>query len=107
MSLNQLPNYLRMHRKRAALSQEDVAFLIGVGNGSQICRYERDALVPNVEAALGLSIILGKSVEELFAGLYARIKSEVIARSKLVAVRERCTTRRHHVLRTLSAKRAN
>src|SRR5260370_17003351 len=36
-----LENYLETYRKRTALSQKEVAFLLGAQSGAKVCRYER------------------------------------------------------------------
>ena len=44
MSSSPLPNYLRPHRKRLGLSQEEVAFLLGFrgeSKGAGVCKDER------------------------------------------------------------------
>jgi DNA-binding XRE family transcriptional regulator len=65
-----LPNHLRPHRKSLALSQDEVAFLLGNQNGAQVCRYEQFDRVPSLETALAFEAMFKKSVSELFPGLY-------------------------------------
>jgi hypothetical protein len=45
-------NYLRSNRKRLALSQDEVAFLLGALSGTKVCRYERFVRTPSLETAL-------------------------------------------------------
>jgi transcriptional regulator with XRE-family HTH domain len=82
-----LPNHLRAHRKRLGLSQEDVAFLLGMGDGAKVCRDERFARRTSLETALAYEAVYKRPVSELFAGLYERIEEEVAARSKILAQR--------------------
>jgi transcriptional regulator with XRE-family HTH domain len=87
MASPQLPNYLVSNRKSLALSQDDVAFLIGTKNGAKVCRLERFARDPNFETALAYEAIFQKPVRELFPGLYRDIEKEVAARAKILAAR--------------------
>jgi len=88
MTWPQLPNYLRSNRKRLALSQEEVAFLLGCDTGQAACRHERFARAPTLATALAYEAIYRKSVRELFAGLYQKIEEEVAARAKALGSRK-------------------
>ena len=86
-----LPNYLRTNRKQISLSQEEVAFLVGVkgmDKGGKVSRDEGYSRVPTLEFALAYEAIYGKPVRELFAGLYEQIAPEVSARAKLLSYRK-------------------
>lgn len=85
--MSQLPNYLRSHRKRLALSQEDVAFLLGTQSGAKMCRYERFVREPGLEVALAFAVIFGKPLEEVFAGTYRKIERLIAARAKALGYR--------------------
>jgi transcriptional regulator with XRE-family HTH domain len=109
MTLPLLPNHLRPHRKSLALSQDEVAFLLGNQNGAQVCRYEQFDRVPSLETALAFEAIFKRSASELFPGLYQRIEQEVAARAKALAERTGCgkvnqrTTRKREVLADLAS----
>src|SRR6266853_310668 len=79
MTWVQLPNYLRANRKRLALVQDEVAFLLGAETGESVCRHERFAREPSLAVALAYEAIYQKPVRELFAGLYKKIEKEVAA----------------------------
>lgn len=82
-----LSNYLRTHRKRLALSQEEVAFLLGakgMDKGIKVSRDENHARKTNLETALAYQVIYGIPVGELFAGLYAQVEREVKERAKVL-----------------------
>jgi transcriptional regulator with XRE-family HTH domain len=85
MTSLQVPNYLRANRKRLALSQDEVAFLLGTQSGAKVCRYERFAREPSLETALACEVIFKRSVSELFPGLYQKIEREVAARARALA----------------------
>jgi transcriptional regulator with XRE-family HTH domain len=80
-------NHLRANRKRLALSQDEVAFLLGTQSGAKVCRYERFVREPSLETALAYEAIFKRTVSELFPGLYQKVEREVAARAKTVAER--------------------
>ena len=101
MNSPQLPNYLRASRKRLALSQDEVAFLLGTQDGTTVCRYERFLRNPSLETALAYEAICRRSVSELFPGLYQKVEREVAARAKSLAER----TERRQCRRQAARKR--
>ena len=82
MASSRLPNYLRTNRKRLALSQDEVAFILGTRSGAKICRYEKFVREPSLETALAFEVIFQKPVSELFGGIYQKVEQEVAARAK-------------------------
>src|SRR5207247_8053742 len=103
MTSPQLPNYLKANRKRLALSQDELAFLLGAQSGAKVCRYERFVREPSLETALAYEAILKRSVSELFPGLYQKIEREVGARAKLLAARTDGRKSDRHALRKREA----
>jgi hypothetical protein len=89
--VSSLPNYLRTHRKRLALSQEEAGFLLGIkglNKGIKVCRDEALAREPSLRDALAYAVIYGQPVRDLFAGVYERIEREVAERAKVLAYRQ-------------------
>ena len=82
---HRLPNYLRTHRKRAGLSQDEVAFLLGCQSGAKVSRYERLARRPSLETAFAYEAVFGVSARELFAGVYEKVEREVVKRARILA----------------------
>lgn len=80
-----LPHYLRNHRKRAGLFQEDIAALLGDRTASKVSRYERRHRMPPLLTALAYEAILGKPVAELFGGVYEPIRAAVQRRAKTLS----------------------
>ena len=111
--MSQLPNHLRSHRKRIALSQSEVAFLMGAHGGAKVCRYERFARNPSLETALAFEVLLQKPARELFPGLYRKIEKEIAARTKILIHRMnhekpgRKTTRRRQALTNIISSESN
>jgi transcriptional regulator with XRE-family HTH domain len=84
---NKHPHYLRSCRRRASLSQRDIAFLLGVKAISKISRYERNVMLPPVRTALAYEVIFGRPVTQLFRGAYDRIRSDVRRRASKLATK--------------------
>ena len=80
-----LPNLLVSHRKRAALSQEEMAFLLGTRGGSKISMYERFTRGPSLEIVLAYEVIFGKPASQLFAGLCKEVERRVVERARVIA----------------------
>ncbi len=80
-----LPNYLRTYRKRAGLSQDEVAFLLGYQSGTRVSRYECFGRQPELETALAYEAISGVPARELFAGMYEEIEAETRKRAGVLA----------------------
>lgn len=85
--MSSLPNYLRACRKRAGLTQDDVAFLLGNRTAARVSRYERFRYVPGFCTALALCIIFHKSQQELFNGEWQKVESTMRRRAKRLAAR--------------------
>lgn len=113
MSSPQFPNYLIANRKRLALSQEEVAFLLGTETGEKVCRHERFLQVPDLETALAYEAIFQRSARELFGGLFRRIEKEVAARAKILTTRpdrrkpNQRSVRKRQVLGNIAAMQSN
>ena len=82
MASQYLSNHLLSHRKRSALSQDEVAFLLGFESGAKVCAHERFSGEPGLHAALAYEVIYNKPIAQLLPGLFQQIQSEVSARAK-------------------------
>jgi transcriptional regulator with XRE-family HTH domain len=106
----QFPNYLKSNRKRLGLSQGDVAFLLGMQQGGQVCRHERFTRAPSLEVALAYEAILQRSACELFNGLYQQVEQQVAVRAKALIEGgrpSRQNTLRSQLLTNLASKSLN
>jgi transcriptional regulator with XRE-family HTH domain len=105
--MHKLPNYLRTYRKHAALSQDEVAFLLGLSKGNKISRHEHSARVPSIEALLAYEVIFGVPPRTLFAGTFEKVEHLTKERAealiaKLAAQKlDPLTARKIQVLRRL------
>jgi transcriptional regulator with XRE-family HTH domain len=76
-----LVHYLRNERRRAALTQADIAALLGGPWKGRVSWYERGA-TPPTDVALEYEAILGKPVSELLGGAYDRAAFNVRQRAR-------------------------
>lgn len=72
--------YVRRTRRRWALSQPELAQLLGISQ-SVISRIEAGELIPGTSLALGLQVIFGQSPRALFPGLYSSVEDAVMAQA--------------------------
>jgi len=82
MSHRKLPNYLRASRKKAGLSQDDLAFLLGCETGTKVSRYELFRRQPGLPTVFALEAIFGKPARELFAGMYEDAEQQTAERAR-------------------------
>jgi len=112
MTSTAITNYLLSHRKRLALSQDEVAFLLGKHGGTKVSRYERFARTPSLETALALEAVFQTPVRELFGGVYERIEQEVAGRAKVLTYKKELerpnprSVHRREVFAKLAAKKS-
>ena len=77
-------NHLRAYRKRAGLSQDELAFLLGCKNGTKVSRYERLERRPTLETILAYEVVLGVHARDLFAALYRQVEADTKPRVQLL-----------------------
>ncbi len=69
----EIASYLRSLRKRAGLSQRDLADLFGHLTKGEVSRHERAESLPSLLAALGYEAVFRVPVAELFPGIYETV----------------------------------
>lgn len=82
MKPRKLPNYLKSSRRRAALTQGDVAELLSLRNDATVSRYERRGRLPSLEIALAYEVLHGIPVAELFPGALHDARLRLRARAR-------------------------
>ena len=101
-------SYIRSYRRKARLSQEDVAFLLGGTSGTSVSRHERGRRAPTVETALAYEVILGKPIGELYRRFLVSLRQDIRKRAEQLLQRElprECTGRAPQVRRRAELKR--
>lgn len=84
---HKLENYLRTHRRRAGLTQREVAQLLGATSPTKVSRFEHFRRQPTLETAFAYSAIFRVPVRALFAGTQQRV--ERVSRRRLRALAKR------------------
>jgi transcriptional regulator with XRE-family HTH domain len=82
-----LPSYLRSERRKWALTQRELAELLGDISPSVISKYETLVRTPSAETMLGLQVVFGVEPHTLFPALSDVMRRAVIV--KAVALGER------------------
>lgn len=82
-----LPNYIRTFRRKADLSQDELARLLGVVAGTTVLRHEDYQRLPTLETALRYAAIFRTDPREIFAGSYAE-QSQVVAENARLLFKE-------------------
>ncbi len=102
-----LKNYIRSARKRAGLSQGDLASLLGGRGGKLVSRYELFQREPMLPMALAFESALGVPVNELFKGLAETARQTALRRAKVMELQlrnkpaTRATERKRQSLRRI------
>jgi transcriptional regulator with XRE-family HTH domain len=104
MPPHRLENYLRTHRKRSGLTQEEVAFLLGCEDGSQVSRYEKRRHLPPLETALACEAIFGVPIAELFAGVRQGVEKNIEERRLELRARLQAKPAQHRKARVTAQK---
>lgn len=98
-----LESYLRTHRRKAGLSQSELARLIGA-DGPTVCRLERGHRRPNLKVALACEFVFQVSLQEIFPGISQEVETSLIERARelhRVVQRRRETPRQRRCLETV------
>ena len=74
------PSYLRTHRKKSGLTQQEVGFLLGFVDGETVGRYERQIRKPTITTTFACQVIFDVAPRELFPGMYEKVETVIIGR---------------------------
>lgn len=77
-------NYIRSHRKRAGLDQEELAFLLGCQCGTKVSRYENFSREPNIQTVFACQAVFQIEARTLFPGMYTKVEHKVITRARML-----------------------
>ena len=76
-----LKTYLRPFRLRWGLTQRELAFLIGVKNGTVISRLEGLKKSPRLAWAVACAVVFDTRALEIFPGLFSEVYDDVLNRT--------------------------
>ena len=82
--MKSLSQYLHTHRLRSALSEQELANLLGLKSASTISRFENGLRSPTIEAALACQILFDVTPAELFPKLYANVEEAVMRKTHVL-----------------------
>ena len=80
MSHLPLASYLRTHRRKSGLTQQELARILGYVHGGPVSRHELAADVPSFLAGLGYEAVFRISVSDMFPGVYEKIERTIESR---------------------------
>ena len=87
-------NYVRTYRKRAGLTQRDIAFLLSGKHVSTAHRWEQGRQLPSLAALLALEVVLDSRAQDLFNDLAADVKRIIKQRGEHLL--KRCRQKARH-----------
>ena len=74
---NHTTHYLRRYRLRAALTQREMAQLLGCRSPATVCQYEARKREPDLRTALAYQVVFGLPIEALFPGIHREVEQKV------------------------------
>ncbi|HKY31671.1 MAG TPA: hypothetical protein VJV23_03970 [Candidatus Polarisedimenticolia bacterium] len=96
-----LENYLIRHRKRSRLTQAELAYLLGVSDGTKVCHHEVFTKRPSVRSVFIYEILFDAPARDLFAGHYEEARRLTLKRIAVliesIARKEKDPFRAHKV----------
>jgi DNA-binding XRE family transcriptional regulator len=66
---------------RAALTQKEMAHLLGCQSPATVCQYEARKREPDLRTAFAYQVAFGVPIEELFPGIHREVEQEVLIRA--------------------------
>jgi DNA-binding XRE family transcriptional regulator len=72
----------RSSRRRSGLTQDEVAFLVGLRTASQVSRHESGEREPDLRLALGYKLIFNATVHELLPHIYFEVAQQIGNRAR-------------------------
>ena len=81
----------RSLRRQSGLTQEDVAFLVGLKAASQVSRHESGEREPELRLALGYKLIFDATAHELLPNIFLDVAKDIAGRVHILLDRENAT----------------
>jgi DNA-binding XRE family transcriptional regulator len=75
-----IKTYVRPLRRRWALTQRELAFLVGAKSGTVVSRIEGMKRPPSLSVTLACALVFGTAPVELFPDLHSQIHDDVMRR---------------------------
>lgn len=74
-------DYLRSHRRKWAITQRELAFLLGHKSPTHISRLEQGKRTPSKDIVFACEVLFGIPARSCFPKLYAEVEETVLARA--------------------------
>jgi DNA-binding XRE family transcriptional regulator len=84
MPTSRLPNYIRTYRKRACLTQAEVAFILGAKSSANISRHERFKQTPDLPTLLAYEMLFRTPMRSLFSSAHEEVANKLRHRIRLL-----------------------
>jgi DNA-binding XRE family transcriptional regulator len=78
--MDSIKTYVRPLRRRWALTQRELAFLVGAKSGTVVSRIEGLKRPPSLPVTLACALVFGTAPLELFPDLHSQIHGDVLRR---------------------------
>ena len=78
--MTRLRNYLRFHRRKSALTQKELAFLLGYENHSAVSRSESAEQKIDLGPAFAYQLLFDVELSDLFPALYKQVQQGLVPR---------------------------
>jgi DNA-binding XRE family transcriptional regulator len=75
-----IKTYVRPLRRRWALTQRELAFLVGAKSGTVVSRIEGLKRSPSLPVTVACALVFGTALPDLFPHLHLQIRDEVLRR---------------------------
>ena len=103
-------SHFRLVRRKWALTQAELARLVGWKDIRHLSRVERDLRIPSIRALIKYEVLFGTPMRELLPKLYAEVEEEIIREARemfdqLKGSRSQAGARKRELL-VLALKRA-
>lgn len=73
-----MPAFMKMHRRRWALSQRELSHLLLGISSSALARYESGACLPPFKVVVALGVVFGPSAREFYPLMFAEVEEDVM-----------------------------
>lgn len=80
-------SYLKTHRKRSGLTQQEVASLLGYESSQVVSRFECLNRIPSLRTVIAYQLIFGVPTAELLPSMHREVERETLQRLLILAKR--------------------
>lgn len=77
-------SYLRTHRRKWALTQKELAFLLGHKSATHVSRLEQGKRIPGTDVVLACEVLFGITPRSCFPHLYTGVEEAVHSRAAIL-----------------------